>query len=313
MNPPHLLLIKPRWMSRQVLSTRVEHVRNADPGAALHLLSEAPPDVKDLTWIELPDLWRAPRKEVLRTAATIRRRRYDRVLILTDPHGGDLGGRELRFWAFVARAREKSFEDGQPIRFFDSTLARLLAGALIRSTLRLAAFVSPARKRPNCCRRQSLLETRLYLSAYCNRFGEVGGRYLDIECGSGYRLEAASRQGWTVLGASSSDVQVGKCRALGLDVISVSSLMSKGTSAFRLITMFEPESAVRGPAPTLADLAGLLAPDGVLITRLSEPLEPELTRFTRDAAKVGLHTRVDEFSLAGAGCHDVWLFHERTS
>lgn len=317
MSAPRLLLIKPRWMTRRSLDTRLATLRKEHPDAQITLLADAQPDNQALEWVPLPDLWRDPRPLILKTVRQLRHVRYHQALILTDDHGGDLGSRELRFWAFAARAGERRVEGGEPLRLLDPAILRVLAATVVRRFLTLRGRGAAPPARPSAARREALLETSLYLNLSARHLPQPG-RYLEVGCGAGWGLESAARHGWQPVGLEQNPALAQKARGSGLDVRDGSLAALPDGEAFRLIRLIaEGESGTE----ELAAAACHLEPGGVLLIRFpwqapeGKALLPALTEALRAgslpfSAPEGLALVSARASLAGEGRVDAWFRRE---
>lgn len=108
------------------------------------------------------------------------------------------------------------------------------------------------------------------------------GRLLDLGCGDGYFLAAATRLGWTCSGVERNEASVAHARALGHDVRvgSIESAAEVATGAFDAVTMWGVLQLAYDPASALTSARSLLAKGGLLALGLSnfESLDRRLFR-----------------------------------
>lgn len=117
------------------------------------------------------------------------------------------------------------------------------------------------------------------------RLSEIAGRpgrLLDIGCGDGYFLTAATRLGWTCCGVERNEASVAHARALGHDVRvgSIESAAELAPGAFDAVTMWGVLQLAYDPASALTSARSLLAKGGLLALGLSnfESLDRRLFR-----------------------------------
>lgn len=89
----------------------------------------------------------------------------------------------------------------------------------------------------------------------------AGRRLLDVGCGDGTFLLAARRKGWAVTG---TELNPRAARAAGLDVRETLEEV-RGQAPFDCVTLWHSLEHMADPAGLLKSLAGLLAPEGVLV------------------------------------------------
>ncbi len=107
---------------------------------------------------------------------------------------------------------------------------------------------------------------RRYLSLL-QRVGKLapGRRLLDVGCGEGHLLDAATRAGWQPLGLDLSEHAIAICQAFGLPARQVDFFSPELDGVrFDVITMFELIEHVSRPSAFLARAEALLVPGGVL-------------------------------------------------
>lgn len=92
-----------------------------------------------------------------------------------------------------------------------------------------------------------------------------GGRWLDVGCGAGALLHAASRGGWQVVGTEVAPAAAEAVRAEGFDV-RLGELDSVGLepASFDVISAVEVIEHVADPGGLIQETAGLLRPGGAL-------------------------------------------------
>lgn len=153
----------------------------------------------------------------------------------------------------------------------------------------------------------------------------AGRRVLDVGCGQGHFVYAASEAGWDVLGIEPSPSGVGIARSFGLpcEVGDVKTAPGLTASSFDVVTLIEVIEHVEDPRNVLAGCAALVKPGGVIY--LTTPnyaslgrrllghdwpyLAPDhLSYFTpaslrRMAATVGLEGKVRTRNLSAAATH----------
>jgi 2-polyprenyl-6-hydroxyphenyl methylase/3-demethylubiquinone-9 3-methyltransferase len=101
----------------------------------------------------------------------------------------------------------------------------------------------------------------------------AGRRLLDVGCGGGLVAEPMTRLGFSVTGvdAAGESLQVARAHAETLDLsidyraATAEELVAAGEGPFDVVLALEVIEHVEGPAAFIANLASLLAPDGVMI------------------------------------------------
>lgn len=135
--------------------------------------------------------------------------------------------------------------------------------------------------------------------------GELGtrrktNRWLDIGCGAGALVDAASRAGWTAQGTEIAPRAVEAAVAQGLDVALGDVLeLDLPANTFDVITLVEVLEHVDDPQALLARICGLLRPGGLLYltTPHGEGLSARLLRAHWSIVSPPEHLQL--FSLSG--------------
>lgn len=98
-----------------------------------------------------------------------------------------------------------------------------------------------------------------------------GGRLLDIGCGYGYFMEAASQNGWISEGVEIAPKAVKYCREhMGLKVYdSVLAELNLSAESFDAVTMWGVLDSLSEPFADVARVGAILKPDGVLLIRVN--------------------------------------------
>jgi SAM-dependent methyltransferase len=90
-------------------------------------------------------------------------------------------------------------------------------------------------------------------------------RLLDIGCASGYLMRAAQERGWQVAGVElSPEMRRRAAEITGSTIYESIEAALHGAERFDCVTMFEVIEHLSDPVETMAQVAGLLAPKGVL-------------------------------------------------
>lgn len=93
-------------------------------------------------------------------------------------------------------------------------------------------------------------------------------RLLDVGCGAGEFLAAATERGYRAEGIEVSEAAAALCRGRGLAARSGDFLATDFGGAFDLVTMWDVVEHLREPAAFMRRAAELLAPGGVLILKI---------------------------------------------
>lgn len=135
--------------------------------------------------------------------------------------------------------------------------------------------------------------------------GELGtrrktNRWLDVGCGAGALVDAASRAGWTAQGTEIAPRAVDAAVAQGLDVTMGDVLeLDLPANTYDVITLVEVLEHVDDPGALLARICGLLRPGGLLYltTPHGEGLSARLLRARWSIVSPPEHLQL--FSLSG--------------
>lgn len=106
------------------------------------------------------------------------------------------------------------------------------------------------------------------------------GILLDVGCATGSFLKGMKAQGWEVAGVELSPFAAEQARASGLDV-HTGTLESAAYPAdsFDVVTLWDVLEHVTDPKQTLAEIARILRPGGLLVTSLPNPTSFEARLF----------------------------------
>lgn len=100
--------------------------------------------------------------------------------------------------------------------------------------------------------------------------GGAPGTLLDVGCGDGYFLTAVKRCGWSACGIERDAAAAAHARALGHDVLAGSiDELSPPSTAFDAVSMWGVLQLSPDPSGTLARVAKLLRPGGILAIGVS--------------------------------------------
>ena len=108
---------------------------------------------------------------------------------------------------------------------------------------------------------------------------------LDVGCGAGEFMQAASEAGYRVQGVDVSAAGVERCRARGLDARAGDFLTMEFDGVYDMVTLWDVAEHLREPHAFMVRARSLLAPGGVLVLKI-----PGFGRrsFTATAAANGL-------------------------
>lgn len=104
-----------------------------------------------------------------------------------------------------------------------------------------------------------------------DRIGKIASppsRLLDVGCGNGEFLTAASEHGYTCLGIDVSNDAVEIVKKAGLDAVTCNFLTHSFETKFRVITMWDVMEHLQKPQEFVERARELLEPDGVLILKI---------------------------------------------
>ena len=122
--------------------------------------------------------------------------------------------------------------------------------------------------------------------------GSSAGILVDIGCGDGSFLLEARRAGWTVLGTEVNE----RIPSLGLEIRgSIEALAPR--APFGCITLWHSLEHLRNPAGTLAELAGMLAPGGMLLVAVPDSRGWQARLFGRHWLHLDVPRHLYHFSL----------------
>ena len=98
-------------------------------------------------------------------------------------------------------------------------------------------------------------------------------RLLDIGCGTGYFLNAATKRGYTVVGIEKNDqVREDAVTTFGLDVRDETQLMQFKNVNFDVVTLWHSIEHIENFNQTIEKIGEILSPDGVVIMAMPNHL-----------------------------------------
>ena len=108
---------------------------------------------------------------------------------------------------------------------------------------------------------------REILLAVLRQHARVGGRFLDVGCGTGYRLERA-RESFDAWGIDASPIALEMCRERGLERVALGSaedLTGVGGERFDVAGLFDVIEHLDDDAAALRNVHDVLVPGGVVV------------------------------------------------
>jgi hypothetical protein len=297
-----ILLIKPRWLSSELLAAEYRELRQQDPEAHIYALAESFKAPSGLELIAPPQLVSGGSltrlAAFLRTARQLRRWRFDEVRVVMEAHRGEAGYLEAKLWAFVARSGLRRMGQARSLSLSEELRDKWQRAAplpVARVLLWLTSLFPVVRRRKQASsesveHRVSRLEAFVYLQQLQSIGRPSGRRYLEV--GEARLTEAVRSFGWeTQQSKLAHEYGSAPTRPDGLP------------EAFDLITIAcskPPHEKVEAKS-----VKRLLNSRGLCLWQFASNGE-----FEAALQQVGLKVLQQGDSLFAPGCRDVWLSHE---
>jgi hypothetical protein len=192
---PRVLLIQPRWMSAFQAGRSVQVWREMYPHAAFTLLA---PMQNEAGWSDVV-LWILPSRNwraLLGFLWRLRREHFEKVVVLTDAAQGDIAYGEAKFWALMARTRQREF-NREPLTFGREIKAKRRLLILHAARLLARVFANLSQRKASSKSDLKSARTFVYLQYARQQHGAVPGRVLLR--GTVWDEETARRCGWEIM------------------------------------------------------------------------------------------------------------------